>query len=334
MDWIPANYNANSERKALCVSPIPDNREANRCPWKNKASPEGIAAKALFNIRLCAFMLMMLPVVLSVDESQASGMGIHIYMADMSIQSVENDEVREILKSNWTAYRNGAIFPDSGYAVGHPYGEYAHWDGFVIDYFDEVKAQCFQAVRPDCQSIIAHFFGSLSHSIADVLFDSYFVTETARHDFKGSASVAQNYTDPGIDFISTIEHLRGPIVLLNYNPMDVLVTVLNKRYTFLDRVDSGLLNKGFNIQRLALLGEPAGTPFVYLYFKYKMPWGGSNYMHARGGVYDTARVIATVIDRVYPLFKSRKTGREIFGSKGWGWPYVDFYILNRSVHNM
>jgi hypothetical protein len=51
--------------------------------------------------------------------------------------------------------------------------------------------------------------GSFSHSLADVLFDRYFVTAVAEHDFSGDVDKAQEHTHPGFDFMAILEHNRG-----------------------------------------------------------------------------------------------------------------------------
>jgi len=254
----------------------------------------------------------------------ASGMTLHIWMAEKAADEyIQIPQLREFLQEQAGSYKNGSIFPDSGYTINHPYGEYAHWHQFLNSYYTVIEERCPDLSSPACRKAFAHMLGSLAHSIADVNFDRHFVTSVAHHDHGGSIDTAQSFTDPGCDFLSILEHKRGfKIPDLNLPEAELLAAFALGGEVSVTAED---MNKGGAIQKLALVGEPLGSPFTYLYYKSKMPWGSRNYMDARGGVNDTARRIAHAWELVWVRYHRQESTADLFDSVG-GWPYVDFYV--------
>lgn len=254
----------------------------------------------------------------------ASGMTLHIWMAEKAANEyVQIPELREFLQQQAAAYKNGSIFPDSGYAINHPFGEYAHWHRFLNSYYEVIDSRCDDLGNAKCGKAFAHMLGVLAHDIGDVNFDRHFVTAEAHHDHAGDIGTAQSYTDPGCDFLAILEHKRGfKIPDLNL-PEDELLAAFDLGGEV--SVTSEEMNKGAAIQKLALVGEPLGSPFTYLYYKAKMPWGSRNYLDARGGVNDTARRIAHAWELIWVRYHRRESAADVFYSVG-GWPYVDFYV--------
>ncbi|MDQ3231267.1 MAG: hypothetical protein M3Q07_05550 [Pseudobdellovibrionaceae bacterium] len=172
--------------------------------------------------------------------------------------------------------------------------------------------------------------GSLAHSLGDVNFDRHFVTAEAHHDHGGDIDKAQSLTDPGCDFLAILEHKRGfKIPDLNL-PEDELLSAFAKGGQV--SVTAEDMKKGAAIQKLALVGEPLGSPFTYLYYKAKMPWASKNYVHARGGVNDTARRIAHAWELVWVRYHRQESTADLFNSIG-GWPYVDFYVSDELMED-
>ncbi|WP_176736617.1 zinc dependent phospholipase C family protein [Oligoflexus tunisiensis] len=261
----------------------------------------------------------------------ASGMTLHIWMAEKAANEyVHIPELRAFLQEQSAAYKNGSIFPDSGYAAGHAFGEYSHWDHFLNSYYAVIDERCPDLSSGACRKAFAHMLGSLAHSIGDVNFDRHFVTAEAHHDHGGDIGTAQSYTDPGCDFLAILEHKRGfKIPDLNLPTAELLAAFDRGGQVSVTAED---MNKGAAIQKLALVGEPLGSPFTYLYYKAKMPWGSKNYVHARGGVNDTARRIAHAWELVWVRYHRGESPEGLFDSVG-GWPYVDFYIADELLEN-
>jgi hypothetical protein len=261
----------------------------------------------------------------------ASGMTLHIWMAEKAANEyVQIPELRAFLQSEAAAYKNGSIFPDSGYTINHPFGEYAHWHNFLNAYYDEINERCPDLSTAPCRKAFAHMLGSLAHSLGDVNFDRHFVTAEADNDHGGDIDKAQTFTDPGCDFLAILEHKRGFKIPDLDLPMDELLGAFARGGEV--SVTAEDMKKGAAIQKLALVGEPLGSPFTYLYYKSKMPWAAKNYVDARGGVNDTARRIAYAWELVWIRYHRQESTADLFNSVG-GWPFVDFYIADQLMED-
>jgi hypothetical protein len=261
----------------------------------------------------------------------ASGMTLHIWMAEKAANEyVQIPELRAFLQDEAAAYKNGSIFPDSGYTINHPFGEYAHWHNFLNAYYDEINERCPDLSTRSCRKAFAHMLGSLAHSLGDVNFDRHFVTAEADNDHGGDIDKAQTFTDPGCDFLAILEHKRGFKIPDLDLPVDVLLGAFARGGEVSVTADE--MKKGAAIQKLALVGEPLGSPFTYLYYKSKMPWAAKNYVDARGGVNDTARRIAYAWELVWIRYHRQESTADLFNSVG-GWPFVDFYIADQLMED-
>ncbi len=254
----------------------------------------------------------------------ASGMTLHIWMAEKAAQEyVTQPELKELLDEQGAAWRNGAVFPDAGYAIKKPFGEYAHWHEFLNAYYAVFREQCPSLATEPCRRIFAHLLGVLAHDIGDVNFDRHFVTSVAAADQGGDIDKAQALTDPGCDFLAILEHQRGFRIPDLKLPEDTLLAAFERGGEV--NVTREDLRRSAGIQKLALVGEPLGSPFTYLYYKSKMSWGAQNYYSARGGVEDTARRIGIAWDLLWESLAAPLQDKALFFSEG-GWPNVDFYV--------
>ncbi len=261
----------------------------------------------------------------------ASGMTLHIWMADIATeQYVQFPELQDLMQEQSAAYRSGSIFPDSGYAINHEYGEYAHWHKFLNAYYAVIEQRCPTMETVECRRVFAHFLGSLAHSVADVNFDRHFVTEVGNHDHGGDVDKAQTFTDPGCDFLAILEHKRGFKIPELKLPAEELLAAF--QYGGEVQVTAEEMKRGTDIQRLGLVGEPLGSPFTYFYYKNNMKWGSKNYVDARGGVNDTARRIAHAWDLVWLRYNRKDGDGPLFNSTG-PWPYVDFYVADQLLED-
>lgn len=256
--------------------------------------------------------------------AHASGITVHLWMAEKAAEYTQIPELHDFLANHQAAYANGSIFPDSGYIINHPYGEYAHWSGFLNAYYAEINSRCPNLDSEDCKDLFAHFLGALSHVVADINFDRHFVAEEGRQDYGGSVDEAQKYTDPGIDFLAIFEHKRAFKIPEYRLPADVLVDVFH-RGGEVEALAEDIL-KAVGIVRVGLASEPLAAPFAYLYYKGKMPWGSQNYMDARGGVEDSANRIAKVWELVWLAYHRPDGKSKTLFRNEHAWPNADFYV--------
>ena len=69
-----------------------------------------------------------------------------------------------------------SVFPDSGYAADHAYGEIAHWEPFTAAYLDWIV----ENHPPPWETLedrqrVAFLLGAMSHGMADQVYDSLFM---------------------------------------------------------------------------------------------------------------------------------------------------------------
>jgi hypothetical protein len=256
----------------------------------------------------------------------ASGMRLHLWVAELTLQEIKQAELRTLLSANDGAYNAGAVFPDTGYVISHDYGEIAHWSKFLNAYFRHVVKVCPypQLKIKRCQTLLSHFFGSLNHSILDIRFDRHIVKTSAQMDFQGSIEQAQSTLDPDLDFIAIFEQGRSFDLPHFTTPVDNLFSVL-----------SGLTDGNLSRNDLLLGGhilafgyglEPIAAALRYPIVKnnLKHTWAYKNYEYAKGGVFDGATLMAKAYDLVWSAYIEGRKDR-IFYHEG-AWPNVDFYI--------
>jgi hypothetical protein len=265
------------------------------------------------------------------STAAASGMRLHLWVAELTLQEIKQEELINLLTANDGAYNAGALFPDTGYAINHEYGEIAHWSKFLNAYFEHVLTVCpYKQLKLElCQKLVSHFFGSLSHSIFDIRFDKHIVKTSAQMDFDGSIEHAQATLDPDLDFIAIFERGRS----LN---LPRFTTPVENLYLILSGLNDGNLNRndlllGSHILAFGYGLEPIAAAIRYPTIKNNLEntWAYDNYEHSKGGVFDSAMLIAKAYDLVW---KAYVDGRKdlIFYHEG-RWPNVDFYIYGNEL---
>jgi hypothetical protein len=72
----------------------------------------------------------------------ANGNFSHLWVATDALNYLEQGELKDLLTQDdlGDVLRNGAMFPDGGYAVGDGYGEMAHWEPFQTAYLEWIRA--------------------------------------------------------------------------------------------------------------------------------------------------------------------------------------------------
>ena len=222
-----------------------------------------------------------------------------MYMSEEAIKYINSPKLQKLLRDEKKAYLNGTIFPDSGYPGDGVYGEWAHWSEFQNIYFEHIKDSCSFPFDEKCRSIFAHCLGCISHSLADINFDTFFLNGAIEHlDFE-NIDDAQKLLDPGIDFTVITKNKRYKIGK-KWVPYDFLTPILKEEFPRISRKDHVKgMRKGNNILRIALVGERIIAPFGALNVKLKAPWSFRHYMDAQGGVRDTAKRIAAIFNAIW-----------------------------------
>ncbi len=231
----------------------------------------------------------------------AAGMTVHMHMADVAIDQIKSPSLKKLLMNQRRIFRNGSIYPDSGYVGKNQYGEYSHWSDFHNQYLEKISKSCTWPLKGECREWVAHLFGCIAHSIGDVEFDRHFVRASSAHDFNGNYNKADSEISVTLDLLTIVQNKRGRVVPKKYVPYQFL----NKVYE--DEFRGNLVKEmkhGSRIQYLGLLGERIIAPFGALKAKKSSPWTYKNYMSARGGIIPAGIEIAKVLDQAWEVMES------------------------------
>lgn len=130
--------------------------------------------------RLCLLALLGWPAVAS-----ANGITAHAHISELAVADLPPGELRDFLSDPAVlqALRSGSVFPDSGYAADHAYGEIAHWEPFTNAYLEWIVA-----THPppwttlEDRQRVAFLLGAMSHGMSDQVYDSLFMHQIEQHD--------------------------------------------------------------------------------------------------------------------------------------------------------
>jgi hypothetical protein len=135
----------------------------------------------------CVPMRWLLPLALLALPATASANGItaHAHISDLAVDSLPPGELRDFLSDPelLQALRSGSVFPDSGYAAGHAYGEITHWEPFTNAYLEWIVANHPPPwTTLEDRQRVAFLLGAMSHGMADQVYDSLFMHKIEQYD--------------------------------------------------------------------------------------------------------------------------------------------------------
>ena len=142
----------------------------------------------------------------AIKNAQACGVNSHLWITDSAIcQLPFGSRLRAFysFQRHVDMTRLGSAFPDSGYAIDHEYGEFAHWPPFIqayIDDFHERYGSQEMAWDQEALAEVAFIMGVAAHGYEDELFDSQFLRWVEQED-----QANQDIIDPALDFLLIYE---------------------------------------------------------------------------------------------------------------------------------
>ncbi len=129
---------------------------------------------------------------------QANGLYSHVHMSQLAVAHLPPGELRDLFDDPAfvIAYENGSMLPDSGYAAGDPYGEFAHWSEFRLAYIQYIKDN----YGPDFDSVEARrhigvLLGAASHGISDQSYDTTLLARALEIDSEDPELSPDQYAD-------------------------------------------------------------------------------------------------------------------------------------------
>ncbi|MDP6931495.1 MAG: hypothetical protein QGG40_01205 [Myxococcota bacterium] len=131
----------------------------------------------------------------------ANGQTTHLWITETARTHLPAGELADLLTGQSDVLRVGTMFPDGGYAIGHDYGEVAHWEPFqgllrdwILDNFDDPAGT-------DAAPYVAFYLGLASHGMADQVFDSMYMERSRVYDAEYGWSQEEGSLDTSQDIV-------------------------------------------------------------------------------------------------------------------------------------
>ena len=143
----------------------------------------------------------MLAALLAAPPAHANGQTTHLWISETAIDHLETEALHTLLVTHRDSMRMGTMFPDGGYAIGHEYGEHAHWEPFQDRYRDWILSAFDGPDDPDAGAHIAFYLGLASHGMADQVFDSMYMERSRIYDAEFGWADASQSLDTSQDVV-------------------------------------------------------------------------------------------------------------------------------------
>ena len=184
-------------------------------------------------------------------HAKANGNYSHVWISTDALDYLEEGALRSLLTTDnlRNILRNGAMFPDGGYAVGDGYGEISHWEPFHLTYLKWITANYAPPWSNEATEHIAFLMGMAAHGIADQLYDGMYLKRHEYYDEHGSEATLFG-VDGATDacFAAT----QGPMELpVNWVPADILAPLF--KTVSGHQVNAGTIKQGHGLVVIAIM---------------------------------------------------------------------------------
>lgn len=142
----------------------------------------------------------------------ANGNYSHVWIANDALTYLPAGEVKDALADPHLVniVKNGAYFPDGGYAVNDGYGELSHWEPLQSAYLEWIRATYAPPWSAEALEHIAFLFGMAAHGMADQLYDGIYLERHEAFDPPGCGDDAVGGVDGLTDACFAAD--MGPLV--------------------------------------------------------------------------------------------------------------------------
>jgi len=252
-------------------------------------------SRGLFLARCSLLVLLVAP-----GAARANGNVSHLWVTLWARDELPQGELKDLLTRDDLdlMLRNGANFPDGGYAVNDGYGEIAHWEPFQTAYLDWIVDSYEPPWTDEAAQHIAFLMGMASHGMSDQVYDSMYVTRAGVHDegAPGSSIGLDGSTD--VALAAEVGGLQAPELWV---PDELMAQLMVEQMGH--EVSAGTIRDGQALVAFSLywVSEAAADPDVVAEHLEAYPWACTHQMDEAvpGSPPTTAPVVAAYWERLW-----------------------------------
>lgn len=222
-------------------------------------------------LRLALAAAVSAPIAAWSPDARANGLATHTWITLHARSLVKDGPLSDFVNDPALADAlvGGTIFPDGGYAVGHAYGELAHWEPLQLAYLEWIRARFSPPYTGEGAKHAAFFLGMLSHGMADQVFDSLYMARAHVYD---AASDWQQYSmDEATDVAYAAKVGPQPIGVPFYSAPAFIETLMSHNSI---AVDEATLARGKDLAGFAvvIVGMLGMDPQAVRDYQKQFPW--------------------------------------------------------------
>lgn len=270
--------------------------------------------------------VLLIGLALPCPAALANGNYSHVWVATDSLQYLPPGGLRNLLNQPDLVeiLRNGAMYPDGGYAVDDGYGETSHWEPFHLTYLQWIRGTYTQPWSREAAEHIAFLMGMATHGMTDQLYDGMYLQRHEHYDENRN-----NATPYGVDGSTDVcfAATQGPMeVPVSWVPADALAPL----YQTLDghQVDPDTIRLGHSLVAFAITHATteAADPAIVADYMTIYPWacGNQDNLDAAGSPPTCGPAVANY----WQVLWARLNGTEAFDQ-----PLLGTFFTNRSSWN-
>lgn len=232
--------------------------------------------------------------------ARANGNVSHVWVTLWALDHLPDGELRDLLTRDDldAMLRNGANFPDGGYAVNDGYGETAHWEPFQTAYLDWIAATYEPPWSDEAAQHIAFLMGMASHGMSDQCYDGMYLRRAGVYD---EGSPGSNIGGDGSTDVCLAAE-AGPL-----DPPELWVPAELMAQLMADSmghvVDPSTIQDGQELVAFSIyfVSEVSQDPAEVAEHRDAYPWACDHQMDegVPGSPPDTARVVAVYWQRLW-----------------------------------
>jgi MYXO-CTERM domain-containing protein len=243
--------------------------------------------------------------------ARANGLSTHVWITRTARAHVVDPDLSNLVNDPLLndPLISGTIFPDGGYAVGHSYGEAAHWEPFQHRYLRWIRDQYSPPWSAEARRHIAFLLGLSSHGMADQYFDSLYLVRAGVQD--ADSDWENNSVDEATDVLFVSKVGKQPVPQWSL-PVDALQPMLREAGVQVDKetIERGHSLAGFAIAVVGMLAEDPDGPAGYVE---QFPWATTHLQdEAVAGIPSAeAQVVARYWERIWDRLHGRLSPTDV-----------------------